>query len=343
MKVWFDISNSPHVNMFLPFIEDLKKMGHDIIITSRPLANTIQLLEQAGLKHTIIGQHYGKNLLKKLLGFPVRIFQLVKFLKLEKPDIAVSQSSFHSPLTSKILGIPSLYTNDNENALGNYLAFPFATKILLPESLVIQGFPGYKIFSKKIVTYPGVKEGIYLWSKSHLENQHAKKHLLGRPRIYVRPEPRTAQYYNVKNDNLDKLILQLQEQAYITILTRDKVQYNHYSSFQFSKINLPTKPIHFDHITQSCDLFIGAGGSMTRELAVMGIPTVSIYQSKLLSVDNYLLENRWLIYDKELSCDRIDKILLQLSKKDTKELIEKGKAAYNILMNLIIDTSSIHK
>ena len=46
MRIWFDISNSPHVLMFKDLINDLKLQGHDVVITSRPLANTIELLNQ---------------------------------------------------------------------------------------------------------------------------------------------------------------------------------------------------------------------------------------------------------------------------------------------------------
>ena len=69
MRIWIDISNSPHVNMFYSLIKELESEGHQIIITSRPLANTIALLDQKGLQHTTIGEHYGKDFLKKVFGF----------------------------------------------------------------------------------------------------------------------------------------------------------------------------------------------------------------------------------------------------------------------------------
>ena len=127
MRIWFELSNSPHVNLFSKLIKELEFAGHEIIITARPLANTIDLLDQKGLKYTIVGIHYGKNLFNKIIGFPIRIFQLVMFLKNKNIDLAVSQSSFHSPIVARILGIPSIYTNDNEHALGNIPAFYFAT------------------------------------------------------------------------------------------------------------------------------------------------------------------------------------------------------------------------
>ena len=78
------LSNSPHVNMFYKLIKELEAEDHEIIITSRPLANTIALLDQKGLKHTVVGGYYGKSIYKKIIGYPIRIFQLIHFLKNQK-------------------------------------------------------------------------------------------------------------------------------------------------------------------------------------------------------------------------------------------------------------------
>ena len=134
MKIWFDLSNSPHINLFSALIRDLAN-EHEIIISCRPLANTIDLLELHGFEYTVVGKHYGGKLVSKLFGYPIRVRQLVKYLKKHKPDIAISQSSFHSPIAAWFRRIPSIYMNDNEHAMGNIPSFVFANKILIPEFL----------------------------------------------------------------------------------------------------------------------------------------------------------------------------------------------------------------
>ena len=99
MKIWFDLSNSPHINLFAEIIRDLKK-ENEVIITCRPLANTIELLDLHQFDYKVVGKHYGGKLFYKIFGYPIRVWQLRKFLKKQKPDISVSQSSFHSPLTA---------------------------------------------------------------------------------------------------------------------------------------------------------------------------------------------------------------------------------------------------
>ena len=80
MRIWFDISNSPHINMFAALIRDLQQQ-HDVLITCRPLANTVDLLDLHKLPYTVVGKHYGKKLSAKVLGYPVRVMELVRYLR----------------------------------------------------------------------------------------------------------------------------------------------------------------------------------------------------------------------------------------------------------------------
>lgn len=337
MKIWFDLSNSPHINMFHDLIRELESDGHEIIITSRPLANTVQLLDQRGLKHTVIGEHYGKNIYKKIFGYPIRVLQLRKFLAPLKPDLAISQSSFHSPIVAKLLGIPSIYTNDNEHAMGNKPAFIFASKILIPENLAIEKIAKLGVNAKKITQYPGVKEGIYLWSKGERIQQKRKANTDHTIKIFIRPEPQTAQYYKGKENFLDEMLLTLQHKYKICVLTRDNQQYIHYKQDKFEKLNVPEKPIDFETIATECTIFIGAGGSMTRELAILGIPTISVYQDELLDVDGYLLEKKLMRHEPNLTEEKVDSFLNELNQQSPSlELMEKGKKAFQLFKTEII-------
>ena len=340
MNIWFDISNSPHINMFYALISQLEQEGHTIFITSRPLANTLALLDQKGMPHHVVGKHYGKNLLGKVLGYPIRVIQLWHYLKDKKIDLAVSQSSFHSPLTAQLLGIPSIYTNDNEHAIGNIPSFFFATKILLPERFSLSGLSKAATIRRKISYYPGVKEGIYLWrmSKSNkLRDSTAKPSPL---KLYIRPEPSTAQYYNGKQHFLDDLINELSSRFKVSILPRSKEQAQHYLTNAFNNITVADKSISFEEIANDCDVFIGAGGSMTRELAMIGIPTISVYQGELLEVDKVLIENDLMLHANSISSKEVISLSQQLPFANQENtLMAKGKLAYEVLYNTIINTN----
>jgi predicted glycosyltransferase len=332
MKVWFDISNSPHINMFYDLIRELESEGHEIIVTSRPLANTVALLNQKKIRHTTIGQHYGKNMLKKIFGYPIRVFQLWQYLSKLTPDLAVSQSSFHSPMVAKLMGIPSIYTNDNEHALGNLLCFLTATRILIPENMPIPSFFRDSLLHKKFIRYPGIKEGIYLWIKAAaIASDRKQRTPSSSIEIFIRPEPLTAQYYNGKQNFLDEIIAELQDTCMVTVLARDKTQFIHYSQKRFNHIRLPETPLSFDQIATSCTLFIGAGGSMTRELALIGVPTISVYQSDLLDVDEILISRGLMIHDPKLTAEKVYDYLKNIQNTHaSSELMDIGKSAYQL-------------
>jgi uncharacterized protein len=338
MKIWIDFINTPQVSFFDPLIMELQEAGHEFVLTCRDSSNTVQLLKQKNLKFQIIGNSVKKSFGLKLLAFPLRVRSLMQFLKSQKIDVAIGQSSFYLPAVAKFLGIPSIYTNDNEHALGNIPSFFFANKIFLPENITISKAlkQGAKI--EKIIQYPGIKEGIYLWQKG-IDIQKSRN---GRKlfKIYIRPEPQTAQYYSGKINFLDDLLLELKNQYDFTILVRDKNQFNHYTQEKFLDINVPSNTLDFDSIASDCLIFIGAGGSMTREMAIMGIPTISVYQGDLLDVDTFLISQNLMSHEPNLTTEKLKGFLLATkSMTYNNSLIQKGNKAYNLIKNTLFEIS----
>lgn len=330
MKIWFDLSNSPHINLFAALIKDLMR-DHQVIITCRPLANTIDLLDLHKFDYTVVGKHYGGKLTSKILGYPVRVKQLYSFLKKQKPDVAISQSSFHSPITAKMLGIPAIYMNDNEHAMGNIPSFVFATRILIPEFLDRKKVHKQWAKDSKIIQYPGVKEGIYLWNAEIPESKSEKI-------VYVRPEPWIAQYYKGALNFMDDMLLFLKDKYKIVLLPRGKDQALHYEQPKFEGIRVLNKPLTLEEIASNCRLFIGAGGTMTREMAVLGIPTISVYQDTLLDVDQYLIDHGMMIHKPDLTGPFAVDYLEKCEAKGANDyLLNKGKETYDLIKNLLVN------
>lgn len=334
MKIWIDFINTPQVSFWVPFIKEFKKENHQVILTCRDSGNTIELLKQQGLDYQIIGKRVGNGLLQKLLFFPKRLFNLYSFIRKSKPDIAASQSSFYQPIVSRILRIPCLYTNDNEHAKGNLFGFRFATKVILPIALSNEYFITKWPLKSKISFYPSVKEAIYL-------SQQPELLLLisgNKSMIYFRPEPWSAQYYDGPLNFFDETLLLLASEYKIMVLPRDNNQADHYRQAKFNNIAVAGEPLNLKDIVSDCLLFIGAGGSMTRELAVLGIPVVSIYQAEILCVDKYLVDKGQMKIKPDVTYEEIKTIL----KRETVinndlSVLNEGKESYRIIKNLIFN------
>lgn len=337
MRIWIDFTNSPHVNFFAGMVSELQQ-DHDFVLTCRPLANTIELLKLNSFSYFVIGKHYGQYTAKKAFGFLIRVWQLYSFLKDKAIDVAISHSSFYSPLVARLLGIRSIYLNDNEYAAGNRVSFIFADQIFVPEFLGVDKVMNQWGKASKIIAYPGVKEGIYLW--------HYPRKIFGncnttglrdRKVIFVRPEPWSAQYYKGKRNFIDSLLVELKDRCKVVLLPRSKEQQFYYSQKKFSGITIPEESYTLAEIMERCDLFIGAGGTMTREAAVLGIPTISIYQDNLLDVDKYLIRNGFMVHKLDPDATFVMDFLENAQKRaPDKQLVQKGKEGYELIKRALL-------
>ena len=65
MRVWVDLTNSPHVLVMRPLIEVMRADGHEVEVTARDFAQTLELCDRFGIEHTAIGRHRGERLASK--------------------------------------------------------------------------------------------------------------------------------------------------------------------------------------------------------------------------------------------------------------------------------------
>ena len=117
MRVWIDISNSPQVLFFRPLIALLQERGHEVQVTTREYAQTIELLELHGIAHEVVGPgHGGAGVVGKGRATAGRLHALRGFARRRDFDLALSHASHELPLVARSLGIPSSYAFDYEFA-----------------------------------------------------------------------------------------------------------------------------------------------------------------------------------------------------------------------------------
>ena len=72
LRVWIDLTNSPHVLVMRPVIDVLRRRGAHVEVTARDFAQTLGLLERFQIDHTAIGRHRGGHVASKALGLASR-------------------------------------------------------------------------------------------------------------------------------------------------------------------------------------------------------------------------------------------------------------------------------
>ena len=76
MRIWVDLTNSPHVLVMRPVIDKLRERGHEVEVTARDFAQTLGLCERFGIAHTAIGRHRGGRIGAKARGLAERSLAL---------------------------------------------------------------------------------------------------------------------------------------------------------------------------------------------------------------------------------------------------------------------------
>ena len=65
MRIWIDLANSPHVPFFRALIPEFTGREHQVEITARDFAQTVELAAKAGMTPHVIGCHGGGSIAGK--------------------------------------------------------------------------------------------------------------------------------------------------------------------------------------------------------------------------------------------------------------------------------------
>jgi predicted glycosyltransferase len=137
---------------------------------------------------------------------------------------------------------------------------------------------------------------------------------------------------------MDDLLLGLKDEAQVILLPRGQAQAEHYRAPRFAGIRIVDTALDIVDIAPDCDLFIGAGGTMTREMAVLGIPTISVYQEALLDVDRFLLAQGAFLHRPQLKApEALDYLRTMARSEPNRDLLIRGRKAYDLVRANILD------
>ncbi|AEH07496.1 DUF354 domain-containing protein [Methanothermococcus okinawensis] len=324
MDVWIDLTNSPHVHYFSQLIKKFEKEGIDYFITLRKfqsLENIIKLYNHMS-NYISIGAH-GDSLEEKLINSAKRIIELTKIIKDNKPKVAITKHSVELPRVAFGLNIPSIFIVDNEYAdAQNRLTLPIVNNIIAPEGinktiLRKQGGRNFLTFDGtcEVANVNSRLKNILPLNRNIVDELGLNKEL---PIIVMRSSPNSS-YCNGKKDILPDIIKRLHKKidCNIVVFPRTKKQENLYRSLD---VVVP-KTIDSISLLYYADAMIGAGGTMNREAAVLGVPTVSCYPENILGVDKYLIKRGRMIHTKSVN-RIIDYVLNNLGKRNNTITLE---------------------
>jgi predicted glycosyltransferase len=293
VKVWVDITNSPHVLFFRPLISILHERGHEVDVTAREYAQTLELLDLHGIEHTVVGHHGGASTFGKARAMAERLPALHRFARGRGYDAALAHGSHDLTLTARRLGIPSATSFDYEYAwLQHQLGCRSARRVVVPDVIPADVLGGYGVGPKKLRRYPGLKEDYYL---ADLGPDPAVLDALGvdRSRVIVvlRPPPDVSLYHRHTNQLFPETLRALgsRDDAHAVVLPRVEGQRDFVRGLGLPSVIVPEHAVDAQSLIALADLVVSAGGTMNREAVSLGTPVYTVFGGRLGAVDRHLL------------------------------------------------------
>jgi predicted glycosyltransferase len=293
LRIWIDLANSPHPLLFAPLAQRLEARGHEVMVTARDNAQTVDLAREYWPEATVVGAESPASPVAKTTTLARRVRNLARWARQRHPDVALSHNSYAQIVAARLLGVPVVTASDFEHQPANHLAFRMATYILMPEALRGADVGRQGASRRKTVFYPGLKEEVYI-GNFEPDREILSKIGIERSRedviVVTRTPPTRAIYHRFPNPLFVQILeaLENERNARVVVLTRHQEQREAISALNLQKSIVPTETVDARSLMYAADLVVGAGGTMTREAALLGVPTLSLFRGEQPAVDRWL-------------------------------------------------------
>jgi uncharacterized protein len=308
-----------------PLIEAMRKGGHDVEVTARAFAQTLELCERFGLAHTVIGRHRGGRLASKGLGLVSRSVALARWGRGRRFDVALGHGSNDVTVAAGLLRIPSATAFDYEFATAQHqVNCRLARVVMVPEAIPPECL--YRFGARgKLRRYPGLKEEYYL---ADFEPDAAVLDELGLDReralVVVRTPPEVSLYHRFENPLFRRVLEWLAAKELQTVvLPRTPAQAAEVG--RLGAFTIPAHAVDAQSLVAYADLVVSAGGTMNREAVALGTPVYTTFEGRLGAVDEKLLREGRLrrLYDPAAMVVERRRALGELRiRRDPRELVK---------------------
>jgi predicted glycosyltransferase len=271
----------------------LRKKGHEVILTTRMHPDTISLAKALDEKFVIVGKYDPASAYTRLLEATRRQLQFCKMFEKNPPDMAVSHQSPDMCRAAFGLGIPIINTSDAPHAIAaNKLTLALSNVLIISKALPLRFYEKYG--PDRIIQFDGVDEVAWVRDCKPVKLKYE------RPLIVVRQMETQAAYAVGKEDITETLALKLSKYGYVLFLSR-------YEKRHRKNIIVPKGFTDSMALAAQADLVITVGGTLAREAALQGTPSIVISTSFIdLYVNEYVAKKGFPLFivpsSRVLSC-----------------------------------------
>lgn len=275
MKVWYDARTGKQIRYGVAIARRLRKLGHEVVLTTREHPDTVALAKLLGEPFRVVGKYDASSLVARLQQSARRQLSFCRMFEEKPPDVGISHRSVELCRVAFGLGIPVISTHDTaHNEVMSRLTMSLTDFLVVSKAIPERFCRGYGI--KKVSRFDGVDE--VAWIKSYeprLELEY------GKPLIVVRQMEMRAIYAEGKIDMTERLALKLTSLGEVVFLSR-------YNTCPRGGLIIPQEFVDSASLVACADLVLSIGGTIAREAALQGTPSIVIRPVGISYVNNYL-------------------------------------------------------
>jgi predicted glycosyltransferase len=286
MKVWIEVLTPKQALFFEPLYRALKQEGHEALITTRVYREAEQTLKLKKLRFSVVGRHGGGTAFGKLLASAERITKLANLIQEWRPSVAVSFSSVEASRVAFGLGIPHVAANDSPHSwMVARLTIPLTTFLCCPWIIGRSVWEEFGGPLRQVMLYRALDPAA--WLKSHRPNDNVLRQLdlkKNKPIVVFRTEEAFASYLMGKSSDKEPVVapiidelLRLGLECQVVVSTRYGLQAPVIRKRFGEKVTVVDRIVDATSLLSYSSAFVGSGGTMTVEAALLGIPSISCF------------------------------------------------------------------
>ncbi|MEM2904970.1 MAG: DUF354 domain-containing protein [Candidatus Bathyarchaeia archaeon] len=297
MRALIDILTPKQCLFFGKLSERLEAQGHQVLRTTRQYREVEGLLRLKGLEATVVGKHGGASLSEKLRASAERVLALASLFENFKPDAVFSFSSPEAARVAFGLGTPHLCVNDSPHAEAvARLTVPISKRLFTPKVVGRRAWTRFGINADAVVEYNALDPAA--WLRGFKPDPAVPERLgLDRalPIVVLRPEEAFAAYLLGKTkprsiiEALVERLLEAEPDVQLVVMPRYAEQVEAFKAYRSARLTVAESVLDGTSLLSYSSIFVGAGGTMTAEACLLGVPTLSCYPGEPYLVERFLL------------------------------------------------------
>lgn len=308
MKIWIDIANAPHAPFFAPITDELERRGHEILITAWDRGQARALAQETWPDAILVGAGYQRGVLDKGLSIWRRARGLVQAVRAHRPDVALGHGSYAQVVAARMIRARVVTMLDYEHQPANHLSLRLAHRVVMPRAIPLESVRKMGATARKTAWYEGFKEDVTL---SRFSPDPGFREVLGvdpdAVLVTVRPPAEGALYHRESNPIFRDLLARLVATG-ATVLVTPRTSGQGDALETVAGVRIQREAVSGADLLWASDLVVGAGGTMTREAAILGTPSVSVFSQELGAVDKALVAQGRLLHVTDVAQFPFDRV-----------------------------------